>query len=127
MANKFRGEAEIVSKDGERKQLVRINTAVICRLEATMQKPLGRILEDLGSRSFSVTTLRTVLMFAAVCPKPLTVDQASEMLDAFTLEQVNAGIDQAMKGALGHEEPPDEKTEEGAANPPQAPSTVDAS
>ncbi len=113
MANKYQGEAEL-NREGADTLTVRIGSRTICQVEAALNKPLAAILEDLGSKGFRVTTLMTILRFAAVRKELLSQEQACELIDQCGYEAVQSAIQTALNGAMGVESnPPPASTADG--------------
>lgn len=107
MANKYRGEAELL-RDGKPLK-IQIGSMVLCKAEQTLGKPLSDILSDLSGAGFRVTTLAALVRFA-VSPE-LSESKACELIDECGYEAVNVAIQKALAGSMGLG---------GDANPPEA-------
>lgn len=109
MANKYRGEAEIKTKSGDVYPIT-LRSGTIRKIEQALGKSFGKISTDINE--MSVSTIGTVLRFAAGNGKPWTEEKADALMDEVGYDAVYLAINEALTEV--------DETKEGSANPPPA-------
>ena len=99
MANPYKGEAEI-KLGGETRMLI-MDTNAVCNLEDILDKRIDKIFKE---ENMGLTTIRACIAVGLSRKrKPVSPEDAGEMMDLSELEHYSIQVGKALTGAMGSE------------------------